>query len=496
MMMARPRIFLSSVFDEPSGTPLPIREKIKALTGGAHVPAGERPIWVAEDFDELNRASTLSRLAKAQFCVEGVRACDGFLAILTERFGSKIEVDGVGQVPTSYLELELMEAALLSKPSFIFLQSDFTPSKELANLLNLLRPAFPDMVLERLSEVRILERVKRIVERVENPFLRWRPLRMPSKRLFIDTLFRLRHRPYRVKDEPPPIRFLDGGFDATVTDVGVDMVEPLLDQASREPNYQNRLTILWLAIRSLMGVPYTNPAFRKFVPLWEDALGAWNSAAAWYGLHGHAAMAGLAALGSLAEARSCIAPASDPIHGIPHGPIASAYYSIAKQVGRSDIYRLALEHIEAVLASGPSSAVNLLAIRGSIQLRLGFTNAAIADYEEVARSREPLGDGAYGEALSELGHALVIAGRKREGLAKLERGVELLQKYPRAGFDVRSMRKLALGYARNLSFSKALDYAVLAYNTAVASGALDQISRLERLAKKIDGLGPRFGRRR
>ena len=58
------------------------------------------------------------------------------------------------------------------------------------------------------------------------------------------------------------------------------------------------------------------------------------------------------------------------------------------------------------------------------------------------------------------------------------------------------MRKLALGYARNLSFSKALDYAVLAYNTAVASGALDQISRLERLAKKIDGLGPRFGRRR
>ncbi len=98
----------------------------------------------------------------------------------------------------------------------------------------------------------------------------------------------------------------------------------------------------------------------------------------------------------------------------------------------------------------------------------------------------------YGEALSELGHALVISGRRREGLNKLERGFELLKKNPRAGFDIRSMRKLALGYARNFAFSKALEYAVLAYDTAVATGALDQITRLERLAKRIDRLRRSF----
>ncbi len=152
------------------------------------------------------------------------------------------------------------------------------------------------MALERLSEAKILERVKRIVARIESPFLCRFPLRIPSKRLFIDTLFRLRHRPYRVKDEPPPIRFLDGRFDATVSEASVDLVQPLLDKARGEPNYQKRLTILWFAIRTLMGVPYTTSKFRGFVPLWEDALGAWNSTGAWYGLHGHAAMAGLAGL--------------------------------------------------------------------------------------------------------------------------------------------------------------------------------------------------------
>lgn len=488
-MSRRPRIFLSSVFTDPEPQRLAVRESIIRMTGGPNLPPGERAIWVAEDFQQLKPYdNALSPLEKALFCVAGVRECDYFLAILSHKPGSEIPVDRIGDVPTSFFELELTAAALFQKPSFIFLHNGFERSEKLEQFLNLIKPVFPDMAIEELSEKEICRRVERLVKRVESPVLRNIPLRMPHKALFIDTLFRLRHRSYRVHDEPPPIRFLDDRRDLTVNKKRADIVPPLLERAREEPNFENRLILLWFAIHALMGVPYTDPTCRDYVSLWEDALGAWNSAGAWYGLHGHAAMAGLAALGSLAAARSSIAPPTDPIRGIPHGPIASAYYSIAKQVGRHDIYGLALEHIETALAIDPKNAANLLAIRGSIKLRLNEVEAAIADYDKVTQAREHLGDGAYGEALSELGYARIVAGHRREGMSELERGVELLMKDPRPGFKIRAMKKLALGYARCGSPFKALDYAIMAYDTAESSGALDQIGRLERLAKKLEWL--------
>jgi hypothetical protein len=59
---------------------------------------------------------------------------------------------------------------------------------------------------------------------------------------------------------------------------------------------------------------------------------------------------------------------------------------------------------------------------------------------------------------------------------------------PRPGFEIRATRKLAVGYARSLNLPRAIDYAVMAYDKAVEVGAHDQISRLERLAKKLEWL--------
>ncbi len=381
-----------------------------------------------------------------------------------------------------------MAAALFRKPSFIYLHTGFRPSDKLARFLELMRPVFPDMALQSLSELEILRRVERLVRHVESPWLRRIPVRVPRKRLFVDTLYRLRHRPYDVRGEPPPIRFLDGRRDESIDVAQADMVPQLLERARTEEKYQDRLILLWFAIHALMGVPYTNQKFLKYVPLWEDALGSWNSSAAWFGLHGHGAMASLAALGSLAEARRAIASPTDPVHGIPHGPIASAYYSIAKQARRRDIYDLALEHIDAVLATAPENRTNLIAIRGSIRLRLGDSPGAIGDYEEVAHAREHLRPGVYGEALSELGYALLLAGDKREGMRKMEMGVDLLRQDPRKGFDVRATKKLAVGFARCFDLRRALDYLALAYDMAEKSDALDQIGRIERLAKALDRL--------
>ena len=413
---------------------------------------------------------------------------------LTTRFGSPIAIDRVGTVPSSFFELELFEAALLGKPSYIFLLKGFDPSPKLANLLKLLTPAFPGMTLEPLSEDAILKKIAGLVKHYERPPLLRLPLHAPRMKTFVDTLVRLRHRPYRVKDEPPPIRFVDGLFDPTVEPPNAAAVQLLLDRAEREPNYQNRLTWLWLAIRALMRAPYTDPKWRDFVPLWEATLGGWGSAGAWYGLHGHAAMGCLAAYGSLGEAHSAFSNAAD--RGIPHGPIASSYYSVARHAGHPrDFYDLALQHVEAALVVGPTNLANTVAIRGSIHLRLGNVAAALSDYEQVARLRAPLQDASYGEALSELGHGQFTAGRTREGLENLERGLDLLRRAPPSGFRIRAARKLAVACARSMKPLAALDLAVEAYDTAQSIGAMDQVSRLERIAKRIDRIRPHRFRR-
>jgi tetratricopeptide (TPR) repeat protein len=488
---AKPRtkrpIFLSSVIYE-NGAKLKFRRRIIELTGGK-VASAERPVWLSEDFREQLHEdyTTLTPLEMAEFCVEGVRLADCFVAVLTERWGSEIAVDPVGLVPTSFFEIELVFAALFQKPAFIFLLKGFKPSPALDRLITLLRPALHGLVIEELDEDEILRRIDRLVRQLHWPSLR--PLRpyKPNKRLLIDRLYASRHRPYCVDREPPPIRFLDGGLDSGVDARCAAMVEPLLESAKKESNYQRKLLNLWFAYRALMSVPYKDPAYASYATLWTEFLTQWSSAAAWYGLHAHAAMGSLAALGSLTEIRLSMSP-HDPRAAIPHGPLASSYYSIAQHAGRSaEIFSLALQHLDVGIAID-AKATNLVAIRGSVQLQLKNTEAAIDDYSAVARARQHLADGTYGEALSELGHALVIAGRRKEGLAAMERGVELLKNDPRPGFDIRALRKLAIGYAKSLDFSGAVDSAIAAHDKAMAIGAFDQVRGLERLAKTLDWL--------
>lgn len=178
---------------------------------------------------------------------------------------------------------------------------------------------------------------------------------------------------------------------------------------------------------------------------------------------------------------------SDRSRGIPHGPLASEYYSIARLAGRSgEILALALGHIGAAIETTRGDGINETAIRASIYRELGRLDAALADYEKVTEARRDLGGGAYGEALSELGHALLLSGKTRSGITLMEEGLELLCKEPPSGFRIRAMRKLATGYARRGRLIGAMDLAVAAHDLALEMGAHDQIRRLERLAKWLD----------
>jgi tetratricopeptide (TPR) repeat protein len=436
---------------------------------------------MAEDFEALDPGSSVAPLDKVQLCLDGVREAECFVAIITKRHGSEILIRPGETVPTSYFEIELFEAALLQKPSFIFLRRGYQPDPKLATLLKLLKPFFPNMDLNPVSEDTIRRHVDRLVRHYERP--RWlRPLlRPPDLRETVRALARVRHRRYSPRTETPPMRFLDGSFDAQGSPRHPDLIEHLLQRAAMVKNRQERFTLLWLALRALMETPFTDPIHASLRNLWDRALGAWNSAGAWYGLHGHLELGCLAALGSLTDVRKLTGLAS------PHGALASEYYSIAGLAGNSrQFFGLALDHVNEALAVSQGQPSGELAIRASIYRSTGNLDAAVNDYQAVVLQTREKGPSAYGDALSELGYAQMLKGNVRQGICHMEEGLELLNKEQASGFTIRAMRKLALGYARRGAFVRALDLSASAYDLAMELGAYDQIRRLERLAHRLD----------
>lgn len=481
-------IFLSSCFEDPKGTSLTIRDRVRKMTGGDAANASfDRPIWMAEDFRELDRSSPWGEFEKCEFCLEGVRRAECFIAIITNRYGSTVTIDGIGMVATSFFEAELFEAALLGKPSFIFFLKGCEPEGKLANLIKLLAPSFPHMEHDALSEDQILRKIDRLVTHYQRP--RWlrRILAAPKLKQTVDALITQRHRPYDPRSSPPPYRFLEGSrFDPHIERLDPRMVESVLERAASAESHQVRLTLTWFAIRALMAAPFDDPAQREFVPLWLRAFGTWTRSAAWYGLHGYCVMSRLAALGTLAEIGMHSASKDDPSPGLPHGPLASEYYSVAKLTSRPDPFLdLALTHIQLGIDSNQGDTTNQLAIKASILLRMKRSDEGLKDYERVAENRKERGGQPYGEALNEWGYALLKTGKKSQGVARMEAGVELLKAGPPSGFQVRAMRKLAEGYTRCLKFRAALDVAAKAHDLAVKIGTHDQIDFLDRFAKRL-----------
>jgi hypothetical protein len=495
-MSHRP-IFLSSCLVDLQRRPLPIRRSIQMMTGGpAPLPANvQRPIWMAEDFPNHSPPSPWGGLATVELCLDGIRAAECVVAVLTSRYGTAVPIGEVGIVPSSYLEAELFEAALLGKPTYIYLLEGAELDPKLSTVLQLLKPSFPGMDLDPVPEKEILRRVERLLKQYARP--RWmRPLwPLPRLRETVDTLFGARHRPYDPAKQAPSIRFLDGASDATLSPPDPSVVETVLQRAAQPSSNHLQLTFLWFAIRALMGAPYTERRYANFADLWARALGRWASAGAWFGLHGHLHMGCLAALGSLAELQLQRAEPDKSGVALPHGPFASEYYSIAKHAGQRDaVLDIALGHIEAALASPHGDHTGHAAIRASIYREMGRMDAALADYTQVAEARREQGGPAYGEALSELGYAALLAGDRRRGVELMEQGLERLRAGPMSGFRIRAIRKLAVGYARRGKISAAVDLAVEAHDAAVVTGAHDQIRGLEKLAKHLDR--GRFWRRR
>jgi tetratricopeptide (TPR) repeat protein len=476
--VARPTLFVSSTFTE-AGVRLQIRDDLLETYGR---DSQTSPIWMAEIFQPIAEGTTLSPFHTAEFCVEGVRRCRVFVAILTHKVGSAVPLANSSFVGSSFFELELFAAALHRKPSYIFCLDGFEPSVSLARLLDLLAPALHGFEREPMSSAAIQGRIAHLLEQYSGRQPVLRPV--PDASELITRIGAARTQPYDVEG-PPGFRFLAERFVQGLAPPDPKGVADVLERVRGERDNHTRITLLWMALRNLMGAPYMVPANRGFLEIWDDALSLWNSAAAWYGLHGHPYMGCLSALGSVSRIRANLAQDARAARPAPDGALASEYYSLARKAKastwRAGMLDTSRRHVDRALARiGGAGEYQL---RGSVRRLQGDREGAIEDYERALQLRLASGAGPAqrGESESELGYALLGTARRREGLELLEQGAGRLTPDD-GGFYVRALRKLAIGYLRTLSPLRALSTLDAAMAHAEAVGLLDQISRIEALS--------------
>ena len=481
------KIFFSSCFTDTGDIYLSIRRRVRETFN-----AGEdRQVWMGEDFPILGLASTVAPVEKALFCVKGVRHCEAYVAVIIDKHGSGIEVGPGKKTQASFLELELFEAAVSRKPAFIYILKGHEPTGRMAALLDLLGPALPGLVREPLEEDEILRRIERILGDISHPWLSRLRRFTAIGTTAHDRLGASRHRPYRPATGLPDLQFLGDPYDPTLSPPALELVEDLLTRADTLEDHQSRLAMIWLALRELMGERADTRSAHELLHCWDVALAKWSSTAAWYGLHGFCLMGCLGAISS----RSRIIQNYRRPPPAPHGAFASEYYSIAKKVGdpqlRAAFFDLALNHLDVTLRVQPDSQA--LAIRGSVYWQLGRRAEAVEDYERVVElceaSAAPPAE--LGSAKAELGFALARNRRTRQrGLSLLQEGVALGIAGKPNGFLVRAKRKLGYGYFLAGAPRRAMAELVNAYDMAVEHSLWDQISKIERAAKRFDQLLP------
>lgn len=474
-------IFLSSICFDDNLEP---KDRLKRLRERIYEEAGAYSQIYVDEIVKPRDMQNQVHLEAVDDLIRRVREANIFICILGgSRHGSPIEIDSLKSA-VSFFEIELFQAALLEKEIHFFALDGFNPDPRLKRLLDILNFAFPEWInRERLSEPQIIDRVKRLVGEKRRQKLLWplRVIRTPISRL-VQALYIARVR--RVQNAK--ILFLDEQFESRTGGANQQILSSLQYNLSAEKNEEKRLTRLWVAIRELMSSPYTEIKDRQLLEYWDEILGEWARAGAWYGLHVDTPLGCLASLNSVAKIRQDLEekygkqlPPEKTMY--PGGALASAKYSIAKRLfvksDRTARLNEALDDIKTSLKGTGSDKTNLLAIRGSILRQLGRTTEAIEDYKEVLKQRDErsASDSSIGEALSELGFGYLRQGHLLKGLRYTENGVRYMRDGATPGFLARGLRKLSLAYLANGKLIKAYDTWQECKKIALRHGTFDQI---------------------
>lgn len=423
-----------------------------------------QPIWVSEHSAPELGGLPLDQVQVA--CLKKVRSYKRFICVLDGSYGSPWNASQI-----SILELELFMAALAKRKIAMFLLDPFEEDPRLVSLLEVVRAASPHSVYpDPLPKERIVSAIARLFDSEGGEKVTTAVYCSGILGRLTRFLARLRSPKIQERFSELDVQFLNAAYVPISSGYpDKEYIESLIARAAHEQNIPDKLAQLWVAIRHLSKAPHTEPRYGEYLPLWEQALGHWASASAWYGLHGHVYLGRLAAVNSLLGIRSHMTTATksplepQSIQGT-RGAIASEYYSIAKLVDtwkdHRSLLKKALWNVDMALAAQQTSdSSGLLAIRGSIWLGLGQPFKAVRDYEESLRQRLEANEGAgrIGEAQVELGMAYLCIGHIWKAQNLLEAGVENLESSDQHPFTVRALRKLSHFYALTFRRSRSAE---------------------------------------
>jgi tetratricopeptide (TPR) repeat protein len=473
MSAIKPDIFLSSAFRGFGD----VREKIRELDTSR--------IWTVEDSGrtDLDQRTGASPFYIVDELIAQMRRSNLFICVLRDVYGSS--VFGATE-SVSFLETEIYQAALFHNNIRFFLMEPFNPKGKLKGLLELIRTLRPGIVPERAqSDAAVLDGIKRAL--AETPRRR-HPWAISVKRLVSELAFQR-------GDPQPDIQFFDGIFRPVSEKPDRDHIRILVDGLAGEKSIERRLTRTWIALRELCAARYDAPKFAEYLPLWNEALGVWSSAAAWYGLHGHLYAGRLAAVNSQISIREKMdwrEGPHDSVHYIQgtKGARASEYYSMAKLLSsrpqRAHYLKLAERDVESALRSIQDEPSGYLAIRGHIRLMQGEVRRALSDFEEVVRLKEAAGDvKALGESLADVGLAHMRSGKVSLAVRLLREGVTNLEDARSATFAIRAKKRLAQALFISGHPIQALRALSAVHETALENQIYDQVTVATDMAHRI-----------
>jgi tetratricopeptide (TPR) repeat protein len=384
-------------------------------------------------------------------CLKQVRIAPKFICLLDGSFGTTWNA---GQV--SILELELATAAFSKRDIWIFLLAPFdNPDPRILSLLRAIRISCPEArIAKSVTRNQLFDAVARILEPLGRP----KTLNVGS---LVQDIACRRAPKLNFNLNLRDVQFLDSHF-VPLLDAPPDeaAIRKLIADAANEQIVPDKLAKLWIVVRHLCAAPFSDRAYEKFLPLWEQALAQWSSTSAWYSLHGHFHLGRLAAVNTLSAIRSRMSPRMQAEIGPPsifanNGAAASEYYSIAKLVPSRyvsySLLRKALWNCNAALKdTSASDASGLIDIRGHVKLAMCNPIGAISDLKRALAIRRDSGQGpgSVGESEVHLGRAYAICRQYRKAEQLLEEGVSKLEMSDRYFFIVQGLRHLGAFYAQ------------------------------------------------
>lgn len=454
---SKPRLFISSAYHGLDA----VRDGLRswAEVAGYEAFLFER----ARKADEWNQ---LTPAGREQICLGEVDKADLFVGIFHRAYGSS---KALHEATVAFTDLEFFEAFRRGIPLKLYILEPFDPEPELQSLLEIIRTVRPNSLVTCRTAAALQER---IVADVDRHFGR---SRLTSARLDdFGSYFRRLLLSRRIHDDRASgLRFLLDRYPSADNRFDHEFVQHQLALADTLESYADKLNTIWTGFAHLFAVPWqTN---QRWLPLWNEALGAWDKASAWYGLHGFPLLGKLAANNTNLAVRALIASRgeSDSLDDLIRqnadktgvrqewvqlydmgGSLASEYYSIAKRAPRF-LQRKYLEkavrwcqvgHRAVAMEANLKREAGVSSIHGEILLRLGRRDEALRLLERSLQCRIDgrLGPDSTGWGRVCLGYAYCTSGRKIEGWALVHEGADELERFGSPGFLVRAKKRVAL----------------------------------------------------